>query len=263
MQKRVQIALAVLLVMLVGVIAWQVLREREPVYQGKRLSGWLQGYIHGGSYIGVQPEPEADEAVRQIGTNATSALLHMLRAHDSNLKLALWRLIDKQHLERIQILRVLSYWQAAVAFHALGASASNAVPILVQTYRDEICSDSQSACAEALGWIGRAASGAIPDLMSAVTNLDDTLRAVAVEALGHIHAEPELVLPVLTRSLRDSSSRVRSRAVGSLVGFGAEAKAAIPALTLALDDPVAAIRTNAAAALKAINPEAAVKAGVK
>ncbi|MGO8928675.1 MAG: hypothetical protein ACLQU3_17540, partial [Limisphaerales bacterium] len=43
MQKRVHIALAVLLVMLVGVIAWQVLRlrEREPVYQGKPLSVWL------------------------------------------------------------------------------------------------------------------------------------------------------------------------------------------------------------------------------
>ena len=36
MRKRFQIALAVLLVAIVGVIAWQVLRERESVYQGKR-----------------------------------------------------------------------------------------------------------------------------------------------------------------------------------------------------------------------------------
>ena len=69
--------------------AWQGLLEREPVYQGKSLSFWLQGYIQGGSYIGVWPEPEVDEAVRQIGTNAIPALLHMLRAHDSKLKLAL------------------------------------------------------------------------------------------------------------------------------------------------------------------------------
>lgn len=35
MRKRVQIALAVLLVGVIGVIAWQVLRERESLYQGK------------------------------------------------------------------------------------------------------------------------------------------------------------------------------------------------------------------------------------
>ena len=44
MQKRVYIALAVLLVMLAGVIAWQVLHLREPIYQGKRLSSWLEAY---------------------------------------------------------------------------------------------------------------------------------------------------------------------------------------------------------------------------
>ncbi len=42
MQKRVQVALAVLLVTLAGVSAWLGLREREPVYQGKRLSVWLK-----------------------------------------------------------------------------------------------------------------------------------------------------------------------------------------------------------------------------
>ena len=41
MRNRVRIALAVLLVALVGGIIWQALREREPVYQGKRLSVWL------------------------------------------------------------------------------------------------------------------------------------------------------------------------------------------------------------------------------
>jgi carboxyl-terminal processing protease len=42
MRKRVYIALAVLLVMLASVAAWQVLRERKPVYQGKWLSVWLK-----------------------------------------------------------------------------------------------------------------------------------------------------------------------------------------------------------------------------
>jgi len=51
MQKQVQIALAVLLVILAGVIGWQVLRLREPVFQGKfrigcqkQLGGMLNYY---------------------------------------------------------------------------------------------------------------------------------------------------------------------------------------------------------------------------
>jgi len=44
MRKRVKIALAVLLVAIAGVIAWQALRPRESVYQGKRLSLWLLRY---------------------------------------------------------------------------------------------------------------------------------------------------------------------------------------------------------------------------
>jgi hypothetical protein len=44
MQERVYIALAVVLVTLAGVIAWQMLHLREPVYEGKRLSSWLEAY---------------------------------------------------------------------------------------------------------------------------------------------------------------------------------------------------------------------------
>jgi hypothetical protein len=42
MRKRVHIALVVVLVILAGMSAWQGLRQREPVYQGKRLSVWLE-----------------------------------------------------------------------------------------------------------------------------------------------------------------------------------------------------------------------------
>ena len=63
MRKGVQIALAVLLVATAGVIVWQGLREREPIYQGKPLSVWLQRYNTHGSFIGLRPEPEVDEVL--------------------------------------------------------------------------------------------------------------------------------------------------------------------------------------------------------
>ena len=43
MRKRVKIALAVLVVLLLAVFGWELSRRREPepVYQGKPLSYWL------------------------------------------------------------------------------------------------------------------------------------------------------------------------------------------------------------------------------
>jgi len=91
MQKRVYIALAVVLVTLAGVIGWQGLRLREPVYQGRRLGDWLAAYKMDG-LAGVESwqvrveQQKADEAVRHAGTNALPVLLRMLRAKDSALK---------------------------------------------------------------------------------------------------------------------------------------------------------------------------------
>jgi hypothetical protein len=60
MRRRVYIALAVLLVMLAGVIAWQVLRLREPVYQGKRLSYWLEILVQEQSMTTASPSSGQD-----------------------------------------------------------------------------------------------------------------------------------------------------------------------------------------------------------
>jgi hypothetical protein len=72
MRKRFRSLLAVLLVAVVGGLAWQVTRPREPVYQGKPLSYWL-----------VRPARDPNfNALRALGTNAIPTLLQMLRAKD-------------------------------------------------------------------------------------------------------------------------------------------------------------------------------------
>jgi C-terminal processing protease CtpA/Prc len=80
MRKRVYIALAVLLVMLVGVIGWQVLRERQPVYQGKRLSVWLKSFDRGShaqervTGVGVALGVEADTIkIMKVLTNTPAS----------------------------------------------------------------------------------------------------------------------------------------------------------------------------------------------
>src|SRR6266481_3095062 len=158
MRKQVQIALAVLLVGVGGVIAWQVRRLREPVYQGKRLSLWLQNYSPDGD------SPEVDEALRTIGTNAIPTLLAMLQAKDSTLKLELAALglhytpAETRHM------------RAEKGFTALGADASNAVPALIEIYKQNVSPSARRAAANALVEIGPGAKEAIPALIKSAGN---------------------------------------------------------------------------------------------
>ncbi len=141
MRKRVQVALAMLVVALVGVIVWQVLREREPVYQGKRLSVWLERYDEG-SYIAVTQhlwKKEADEAVCQMGTNAIPVLLRRLRAKDSPFRIWVVSVAQKQHVIKIKYTPArIRHREALDGMTALGADARRAaVPALLECLNDD------------------------------------------------------------------------------------------------------------------------------
>ena len=266
MKKRKRILLVLLTLAAAGGLLWLMLREpAEPSYQGKPLSVWLESYMHWGSVTGAWPNPETDEAIRQIGTNAIPTLLKMLNARDSKWKFALAELSRKQDFVRIKL--PLSWWgsyvptiTAAQGFVALGASASNAVPQLIEIFRKN-APQSQLCSVIALGSIGPAARQAIPDLLSATTNLYRDTRLETVKALGNLHAEPAVVVPALIKCLQDPDPGVRRASVRALAKFGPEAKPAVPALTQLTGDPLLA--TNANDALKSIDPEASAKAGIK
>ncbi|MGO8925639.1 MAG: HEAT repeat domain-containing protein [Limisphaerales bacterium] len=270
MIKRVQIALAVLLVMLAGVIEWQVLRpqEREPVYQGKRLQVWLLEYLldnnSGNSKM-------AGDAVQQIGTNAIPTLLKMLGKKNS--KLVDWW---DRHISEILYLPVdvrypwyyhrafYLHQEAEMGFKILGADAQQAVPRLIRIYEQNISESSQGSASRALIAIGPAAQRmAIPSFLRAAASSEAPVRSVAVCALSEVHVEPRVVVPVLARSLSDTNYFIRSVVAHGLGDFGADAKQVVPALVILLGDPDAGVRRGVTNALLRIDPEAAAKAGVK
>ncbi len=72
MRKRVQIALAVVPVMLMGLAAWLLLLQREPIYQGKRLRFWLEALNREPP---SHPDDRVAQAMRHMGTNALPALI--------------------------------------------------------------------------------------------------------------------------------------------------------------------------------------------
>ena len=267
MRKRVYIALAVLLVALAGVSAWQGLSLREPVYQGKRLSSWLQGYrlygVAGVETWQVRTEQQmADEAVRKAGTNALPTLLRMLRAKDSALKAKLMGLAQRQHFIHVNYTPAdeLNY-QAYSAFGVLRAKAQSAVPAVITIYEQNISPASQFYASRALVAIGPDATRtAIPSFLRGAANSNLLVRKFAVRALAQVHDEPSLVVPALAKSLTDADVAVRASAAWGLGDFGREVRQAVPlavpVLTKALGDPDGSFRGSAASSLKAFGPEA-------
>ncbi len=233
MTKRVQLALALLVLAVAVLIISAVLMDREPAYQGRALSVWLQTYDPSSRYGRGSPQwNEADEAVRQIETNSIPFLLQMLRAKDSKLKLEVMALARKQKLLRIHFVPASARnLEASRAFIALGDTAKDAVPGLMRIYAESNSVESMSAVADALGWIGPAAKSAIPLLLQAATNSNDRVKASALWSLGEIHAEPQLCIPRLIRALNDTNTWTQVSAAHALGMFGADAMAAVPALT--------------------------------
>ncbi|MDB6112697.1 MAG: repeat protein [Pedosphaera sp.] len=254
MGKRYRILVGVLLVAVVGGLAWQMSRPREPMYEGKPLSYWL-----------LRPSLDRNlDAVRQTGTTAIPTLLQMLRAKDSVFFLKVVKLMKKQRFIKIDyVFAGERNFQAILGFGILGVKAGEAVPALVEIYDQAISSDSMCATADSLGAIGPLARPAVPSLLRGVTNKDENVRFGSLSALELIGPESSLLMPVLETSLKDNDWKVRNQAAHMLGGLGADAKHAVPAILPLLIDTQRMVRVAATNALIAIDPEAAAKAGVQ
>ena len=195
MRPQVSITIAFVLATLTGVFAWQSLPVREPVYKGKRLSIWLDTYRKYG-LAGVETwqvrleQQEADEAVRQIGTNALPTLLRMLRAQDSTLKVRFMDLAAKQHFIPIKYTSAEERrYRACCAFGVLRAKARSAVPVLIQIAHENPSHDSRCYALAALASVGPSANEAMPFLLECVTNADGMVGVYAANALKAIDPE--------------------------------------------------------------------------
>ena len=291
MLKRVHIALAVLLVAVLAVLAWEILRPRElnPIVDGKPLTSWLDYYVDGklltgwlDYYVRRQSEVRremANQALDKMGTNAIPTLLWMLRQRDSSFKHKVMELVQEQHFIKVDYIPAERRNQAAYfAFQKLGARAEAAVPALIEIYERALSPCSQQCTARSLGAIGPAAKGAIPVLERGTTSSNPCVRGDALLALANFGAEPELVVPALTNGLSDPNTNVRYSACMALcvLGMGGRPDAAevrnpspewvrqaVTALVKSLSDSDPTVRDFAAMALCQIDPEASAKAGVQ
>jgi HEAT repeat protein len=236
MGKKCRILWAVLLVAVVAAVVWLSMPSPEPVYQGKRLSYWLAGYDTGNYNVthpkGPSPPTagQADEAIRQIGTNALPTLLRMLQLPNPTLTDRVLAVARKQHFIKIPFGSANLNKKAFFALMALGSQASNAVPQLIAIFEKNPSSFPQTAAPAILGTIGPAAEQAIPALLVGLSYTKRTVRNNAIFALGRIHAQPKLVVPALIKCLDDSDQFVQEAAVVALGAFGNDAQTAVPTL---------------------------------
>lgn len=224
--RTLLVSAAILTILVVCFFAVQA--PPEPAYRGKTLTAWLQTYAPSSRPGRHSAEWNAtDDAVRHIGTNGIPVLLQLLRQKDSPLKLYLVEFAQKCWLIKGSFVSSGERnIEASRAFIALGDTAKDAVPALIEIYEANISVESRCAVEDALAWIGPAAKPAIPMLLQAATNSNARVRAGALWALGDIHDQPELCLPTLIRALGDSDNWARLSSVHALGGFGTNAQSA-------------------------------------
>jgi HEAT repeat protein len=228
MHKRVQIAVAAFIVVVVGVITWQVLYEREPVYQGKTLSIWLEE---------ARPDwvsPETETAVRAMGTDALPPLLNMVRVRESVVRKALSELSTRQRWLAIHVrARGEIQRMAYCGFMVLGPTAKPAVPKLARLLEED---DPQVRClaAHCLGNLGPTAADAVPALAAYLGRAskvntgsvwDGRERFGAAYALCEIGPAARPAIPqlhLLTTLTNDSDWQARACAQAALIKIRGE-----------------------------------------
>ena len=226
----------------VGWLAWRASGRREPVFEGRTLSNWLDHHVASSAASPPYGSPgwkEADDAIRHIGTNGIPTLLQMLRAKDR----PPWvrKLIETARrfgLRRLQYRYAVDlHEEAEYAFEMLGSTAASAVPELIRIYEQNLSPSSQSCTALALGHIGRGAEAALPVLIHDFAHTNADVRFHAVSAVMSIGGNPEVVIPALTRALEDSQVNVRWNALVGLSMFGWRGRSAVPEILKMLNDP--------------------------
>lgn len=259
-QKKLYALFAVAAVTLLAGFGWPLLRAQEPAYQGRRLNAWLYEvwYLDGGV------DPEAEKAVRQIGTNAIPYLLELATTRDSTLKAKVSAALPEKWLVSYVTKSAHDHFSAAFGFEALGPAAKTAAPALINLLDDKD-EDIRKTAARALGSIGPAAQDAIPALIKHLNDPSPYVRSVSADALANIPPRSVQEVPALIQILNGppKESDVLFLAIERLAQFQSQAKGAVPGILPYLHDPDIATRDCAAKALKQIDPDAAAKSGIQ
>jgi HEAT repeat protein len=266
------------------------LRQNDSPWRNKYREIWpnLPGFLH---KLLPQPKPMAfnsswaGRALAECGTNATRIVIDNLNDGNPAVREAAWRAVSmffaRQSISTNQTISLclpalkddvaMVRLEAAMCLGRIGAAASNTVPallpILSSSEAGRRASEQvfvRSAAARAIGEIGPAASYAIPALTNLMATGKSYDRVSAAIALWRITSNESLALPVIMKELPSFDKNSKHIPINGLKAMGPRAKAAFPLLVSELNDTQDAyLRGVITNAMKAIDPEAAAKAGME
>ena len=242
------------------VLLWP--REREPYYQGKPLSEWIEMTASGSGYwseVGTQsPEAaRAAQALRQMGTNALPCLLKWVRYERPPWKdsaAILYRKWDRSARSRRvdgwligSAERQVGY--AFTGFKILGDDASQAVPELTQLAQNSKSAYGRGSALFALAAIGQAG---VPPLLAEFSKATGTNRINQLIGLLLVHrpgTNASRLAGTFIQCLGDTNPLVVRIAAKGLGSLGLEPSVSVPALTNCLKSSDPHVQANAAEAL--------------
>jgi HEAT repeat protein len=278
--------------LIAGLGIWHV-ATKEPAYQGRSLSSWLDEW----GKSSCDRTNRAAFAIRAIGRNGVPILLAHFFRNKSTHEIQFWRSARKFIPDAWNPLYDNSTREstAAEAINFLGTDAKSAFPTLTNLFFSRTRSNQLTpaiglagvghegvavllqtltnqnwrlrfSAALALGEARSDLDKVIPALIETAktkcsTPDDYTVCAQAAYALVRLHAKPELVVPVLLEFLTSPDADTRDSAARVLEILGADARAAVPLLLKARTDVNADVRRDAERALEMIDPQAASPRG--
>jgi hypothetical protein len=199
------LAVAVLILLLAAIFIFIFARPSDPVYKGKRLSIWL-AEAHTGGWPRHAPV-EADEAIRQIGTDSFPMIRHLLRSRDSE-----WTRSWRRTLYRVPVLGSIwgsppdDHGRAIAACYALGTVAKPLIPDLAEALPHL---GVQPFAEQWLGSMGSEAEAAIPSLISILKDKNNSLRMFAAQNLARIAIRrPNDVIPIFRECSKETNTMV-------------------------------------------------------
>lgn len=237
MKRRPFLLVAVLLPVALAAL-WLAARLREPRAQGRSLSQWMEEYelsLNPPGSFNAPDHRRADRAIaalREMGPAGVQALMRRMAERDPAWKLTLLEWSRKQSLIRIdhEPAEHRRHW-AVSALCDLGPSASVALPRLATWLGDPEFPEDASRVMASIG------PASLSVLTASLAHRNERTRRLAAQALGWLGRDASPAVPVLLASLLQTNALPRSAVIRSLGAIGAPRKEIETQLTGLLRQP--------------------------
>ena len=248
MKRGRVIVLCVAAAIVILVVGNYALRPREPSYQGKSLSDWVD-------LLYSTNHTQAMNSIGAIGPKAIPFLFEQARHWDPALQRfyrAIWPKLPAFLRQRLPTPKPVDPNFPGKIGNALMAVGQQELPRLIAALEDR---DARVRHVAVLGiqYMGAKPDAAVPALCKLLSDPDDWVRGSALIALGLMGSKAKPAVPAFIATLRFGTNEhivgIRATAAWALGEVGPDARMAVPWLRQSLSNTNAPMRLSAAIAL--------------